>query len=198
MLAYILWHWPFDDVSSLAYEATLAKFHQSLLASAVPGFQESIVFRATGTTWAPPGARVYEDWYLLEGSGAMDPLNEAAVSQVSKLSHDNTALAAAGAAGGLYQLKLGRPKLDTCRFVSWITKPRGTGYEEFYRMVEPWTARPDASLWRRQMVLGPTPEFALVSPAPLLAEPTGEDTGNLGNSEVVPVNLELVWKKPRE
>ena len=187
MLAYLLWHWPFDDVSTETYEGSLARFHQSLLASAIPGLQESFVFRSQGVGWTPPGARVYEDWYLLEGSAAMDPLNDAAVSEVSKPSHDNTAHAAAGAAGGLYQLKLGQPSLDICRWVSWIAKPRGMGYEEFYHAIAPWTSQPQVSLWRRQMVLGPTPEFAMLSvaaPGPML------------NLEVLQVELEPVWKNP--
>jgi hypothetical protein len=41
------------------------------------------------------------------------------------------------------------------------------GYPELYERLKPWTDRPEVSLWRRMMVLGPAPEFCLVAPAEL-------------------------------
>jgi hypothetical protein len=38
-------------------------------------------------------------------------------------------------------------------------------YPELYQRLRPWTDRPDVSLWRRMMVLGPAPEFCLVTPS---------------------------------
>ncbi len=185
MLTYILWHWPFPEVSAESYENNLGEFHRSLAASKIPGFRGSVVFRNSGVPWAGSDQRSYEDWYLLDGSAAMDELNEAAVSAVSKLSHDNTARGTAGAAGGLYRLQTGKPNATDCRFVSWLAKPQGTGYEEFYAGVQTWTSQAGVSLWRRQMVLGPTPEFGMFST---------EQPGLPSGLAVVSVELELVWK----
>ena len=184
MLAYILWHWPFPEVQTQDYESSLVEFHQSLTESTIPGFIESITFRSRGAPWLGSGERGYEDWYLLDGSAAIDLLNEALVSTASKLAHDTTAHAAAGAAAGLYQLQKGEPAGSACRFASWLAKPPGTTYEEFYAGVLPWTSQPEVSLWRRQMVLGPTPEFGVFSPRQL------ELPSNLLAASV---ELELVW-----
>ena len=42
---------------------------------------------------------------------------------------------------------------------------RGTSYGEFYARIEPWTSASQTSLWRRQLVLGPTPEFCVLGRA---------------------------------
>ena len=184
MLAYVLWHWPLPQVAPDHYESSLIEFHQSLNTTKVQGFSQSIVFRSHGAPWTGQGQRGYEDWYLLEESAALDRLNEAAVSGGSKEPHDTTAHAVAGAAGGLFQLQSGRPDAENHRFVSWLAKPRGTSYDDFYSSLQPWTGRPGVSIWRRQMVLGPTPEFGIVSPDRL-------DLPSI--LEVTSVELELVW-----
>ena len=184
MLTYILWHWPFPEVNSQDYETGLAEFHKSLNATEIQGFKQSVVFRDRGATWTGAEDRGYEDWYILEGSAAMDVLNEAAVSEARKLAHDNVAHAAGGAIAGLYNLQQGQVAIESCRFAFWLTKPKGTGYEEFYQLVRPWTERPGVSLWRRQMVLGPTPEFGLFTPERLSLP------SNLQSAEV---ELEPVW-----
>jgi hypothetical protein len=184
VLVYILWHWPFPEVHTELYEGSLSDFHRSLVASKPQGFKQSCVFHSRGAPWAGASDRGYEDWYLLDGSTALDKLNDAAISQVSKGPHDIVAHAAAGAVGGLYQLKKGEPAMTGCRFAYWLVKPRGTGYEEFYTLLEPWTELAGVSLWRRQMVLGPTPEFGLFSPQNLMLP---------SNLQALAVQLELVW-----
>ena len=117
----------------------------------VDGFRGSATFRIEGASWMGSGRQAYEDWYLLDGSYAMDPLNEAAVSGARKQPHDAAAHAATDGAGGLYQLRSGEPGMDA-RLVVWFSKPSVVGYPEFYGRIEPWTERPNTSLWRRQMV----------------------------------------------
>ena len=39
-------------------------------------------------------------------------------------------------------------------------------YPALYKELEPWTSRPDTSLWRRFLVLGPPPEFSLLARSP--------------------------------
>ena len=55
---------------------------------------------------------------------------------------------------GVYALRRGAAQpVDMGRAV-WFGKPAGTSYAEFYDQLGERN-----SLWRRQMVLGPTPEF---------------------------------------
>ena len=48
-----------------------------------------------------------------------------------------------------------------------FAKPAGVAYADLYEMLDQWTSLPGVSLWRRMMVLGPPPEFCLVTPIPL-------------------------------
>ncbi len=38
-------------------------------------------------------------------------------------------------------------------------------YADLYERLQPYSHRPDSSLWRRMMVLGPPPEFCLLAPS---------------------------------
>lgn len=162
MLAYLFWHWPKHHVETGAYEQSLGLFHKTLASVALDSFYGSVVFRVKGTPWVSLEPRVYEDWYLLEGSFALDLLNEAAVSGSCREPHEEAARAAAGGVGGLYRLKSGEPTVAESHFATWLTKPPGTSYQDFYSRIEPWTSRSGPSLWQRQMVLGPAPEFCLL------------------------------------
>ncbi len=163
MLAYIFWHQPWGEIESGDYEQRLAGFHETLAAADLEGFHGSSTFRVEGARWLVSGSRGYEDWYLLEGSYAMDPLNEFAVSGGRKDPHDRVAGASTNGAGGLYRLRSGLCNVIEASRATWLTKPRGTGYEEFYAGIKPWTDNPETSLWRRQMVLGPAPEFCVLA-----------------------------------
>jgi len=54
---------------------------------------------------------------------------------------------------------------------AWFPKPRGMSYDELYRLVEPLVTA-GRSLWRRQMVLGPPPEFGLLAPGSITLPPS--------------------------
>lgn len=162
MLAYLFWHRPKTDVETSVYESYLKGFHETLATIDVDGFQGSATFRVDGASWIGSGRQAYEDWYFLDGSYAMDPLNEAAVSGARKAPHDAAAHAATDGAGGLYRLRSGSPGTEA-NLAVWFSKPPEVRYPEFYERIEPWTERTDTSLWRRQMVLGPAPEFCLLT-----------------------------------
>ena len=140
------------------------KFHNSLASSKPNGFQYSVVFQIKGAPWIGENAVGYEDWYLVEDSCALDVLNDAAISHAHKESHDRVAQRAAGGAGGLYRFRTGRVDVRQSYFAAWLSKPTGTSYEMFYDSLSGWTSQPGVGLWGRQMVLGPTPEFCLLSP----------------------------------
>jgi hypothetical protein len=182
VLAYIFWHHPRPEVDLAEYERSLRSFHHALAESGVEGFVRSDSFRLRGAPWINDGGDSYADWYLVEGSFALDPLNDVAVSGARRLGHDEAARASARGVGGLYRLVEGEAALDGGAAEMWLTKPRTTPYEQFYEWARP-RAREGGGLWRRQMVLGPAPEFCLVT-ASAAAPPAAFDPIAVNRSEL--------------
>jgi hypothetical protein len=151
MLAYVFAHWPADAARSGAYEEQLLAFHRALEHAGSEGFLSSVVFRVEVG---------YEDWYLVEGSFALDSLNGAAVSLRMRSAHDAVAHAAGGGQGSLFRLRSGVPGWESGE-VAWLSKPPAESYADFYARFAP-----DAVLWRRQMVLGGPTEFLLEGDPP--------------------------------
>ncbi len=153
MLGYVFFHRPGPQAGTIAYEAALRSFHASLKATRPPGFLGSGSYRIGGG---------YADWYMVANSAALDPLNEAAVGDRARSSHDMVAGMSTDGAGKLFTLVSGEPRTES-GFETRFSKPRGMTYSELYERLRDITARPDVSLWRRMMVLGPAPEFCLTS-----------------------------------
>lgn len=164
MLGYVFWHWPSESLPVDDYEKALAGFHRELSAVGSEGFLRSAAFRAEPLPWLAPG-RGYEDWYLVSGSYALDPLNEMAVSPALARAHDVPAHAAGGGAGGLYRLLSGDEPLGP--LATWLSKPKAMRYPEFYERAAAFSEGPVRSFWRRQLVFGPATEFLLVSAEPI-------------------------------
>jgi len=171
MLAYVFWHWPQSTVEAETYLAHLESFHRTLAANSPHGFHRSAVFRIEDADWLQTRGAAYEEWYLLDNSAAMDPLNEAAVSGACEQPHNLVAREAAGVTGGLYRLRSGREVLTEARFAVWLAKPDGVSYKSFYESLEPLTSEPNVALWGRQMTLGPTAEFCIHSHTPIQLPP---------------------------
>ena len=167
MLAYVFWHWPQPSIARGAYEDHLREFQQTLAANKSSGFQESVVFRIRGASWLNTSDEVYEEWYLLDDSAAMDPLNEAAVSGACEEPHNRVAREAADGTGGLYRLREGVENLSDAKFAIWLSKPAGVSYKTFYADLQSLTSQPGVALWGRQMTLGPTTEFCIHSQTPI-------------------------------
>ena len=163
MLAYVFWHWPRPEIERGQYVDHLIEFHRALAANGPPGFRESVVFRIQNANWLKTESEAYEEWYLLDDSAAMDPLNFAAVSGACEEPHNRVARAAADGTGGLYRLRAGTAVLSQAKFASWVSKPQGISYKEFYAGLEQLTSQPGVALWGRQMTLGPTTEFCIHS-----------------------------------
>lgn len=154
MLAYVFWHWPTARSGDKeAYVRAQRRFHSSLADLRPEGFVRSWSYELSGAPWLSKSPQ-YEDWYLLEGSAALDILNAAAVSAPIRAEHD-AAAAGAGGLGGLYALRSGVP-LPAPGPARWFAKPAGESYQHLYERLPA-----DAVVWRRQMVLGPAPEFVL-------------------------------------
>ncbi|MFL5496090.1 MAG: hypothetical protein ACJ8DC_17025 [Gemmatimonadales bacterium] len=164
-LAYVFWHWRRAEVSEASYVELQRRFHAALAAAPPIGFLGSHSAAVRGVSWAAAGADAYEDWYLVEGTAALDPLNQAAVTASRQAAHDAAASAAHGGTAGLYRLRRGR--LAVHRTAAWFAKPEGMSYDELYVALESPVLRTGGALWGRQMVLGPTPEFCLHTPEPV-------------------------------
>ncbi|HSE34105.1 MAG TPA: hypothetical protein VLA93_21205 [Pyrinomonadaceae bacterium] len=162
MLAYVFWHWPQPGVDRAAYEANLLTFHKTLTTHKPPGFLSSTVFSIEAANWLEATGPVFEDWYLMENSAAMDRLNDGAVTGVCEQPHNVVAKEAAGGTAGLYRLRQGTGNLSNKRVAVWFSKPAGVSYKDFFAQLSEENL-PGTSLWQRQMTLGPTTEFCMLS-----------------------------------
>ena len=166
MLAYVFWHWPRPDVPRDEYERRQRAFHASLARSGAAGFLRSTSAGVTGAPWANGGRDAYEDWYLVEGSAALDPLNDAAVSAARERPHADAAAVAAGGTAGLYRLRLG-DALARPTHATWFEKPADRSHARLLEELRPIVERGGMALWCRQMVLGPSPELCLHGETPV-------------------------------
>lgn len=138
LLAYVFRHRARAGADAVEYKAGLVAFHRSLRAESPAGFRRSLSCRVEAAPWIAGGdaAGGYEDWYVVDDSAALDPLNAAAVSGARRGPHDR---AAAGAA-------------------AW---PEGMRYAEFEARLRGWIGE-QAAVWQRQMVLGPASEYCVL------------------------------------
>jgi hypothetical protein len=171
MLAYLFWHRPYSTTTAQQYEEALLRFQQHLRQQDPPGFHGSGSFRVAALPWLGNRAG-YEDWCLLDGSWALDPLNSFAVAGPVTSAHDAAAAQMEEGYGGLYALVWGEPVLAERSTAIWLTRPRGIQWRLVLDTVR--QQFPQTTLWRRQMVLGPGKEFALmVPPGVNVATPSG-------------------------
>lgn len=153
MLAYLFFHRAAPGVDVAGYEQGLRRFHEALAQGRTPGFVSSRTYRVEG---------MYCDWYLVENSAALDGLNDAAVTGARSTPHDAVARHAVHGTGKLMKLVTGDADPELAYEVRF-SKPAGMSYPDFYGRLKPWNDRRGVSLWRRMMVLGPPPEFCLLS-----------------------------------
>jgi hypothetical protein len=174
-IAYVFWHAAPEDATAPVtetYEDGLRRFSAALAAVHSPGFLGHASYRIGGTPWMPgPG---YEDWAWLEGSWALDELNRRAVEGEAKAPHDAVAAATRhGGYGALYYLVAGEAATPGDSRVVWTSRPRGVAWRDVMPGIVRSASAP-VSVWRRQMVLGPSTEFAVIGPpAFTLALPEG-------------------------
>ena len=165
MLAYVFWHRPLDDSAVDVYERAQIAFHRSLAHTPPAGFAGSACYRAAELPWLHAAAGGYEDWYFVEDYTALGVLNEAAVGRGHHSTHDAVARRFGAGAGGLYGLIEGSPRLDGTTVV-WVARPPGSERRALGELLGDGMDPRHASLWRRQLVFGPAPEFCLLAPEP--------------------------------
>jgi hypothetical protein len=160
MLAYLFWHEPKPDVDEDRYVALLRRFHDALAAAPPPAFVCSWSVRLDAAPWDGGPSRPFEDWYVVEDWAALGTLNDGAVRAPRKDAHDTIAALATNGAGGLYALQHG--SLDgPAAWAGWVAKPAGDAYETFEPALQ--AAAGTGAVLRRQMVLGPAPEYAVLA-----------------------------------
>ena len=179
MLAYVFWHRPREGTPADAYEHAQLAFHRSLARARPVGMRCSAVFKLDEVPWAVQraddeardrGQPGYEDWYLLEDFAALGVLNEAAVGRGHRTTHDEAARRFGGGAGGLYALVEGcRSDSGERRYAARRGQCRDLGRAagggaaaELGELLGDGMDPRHASLWRRQLVLGPASEFCLL------------------------------------
>jgi hypothetical protein len=192
VLAYLFWHRPRDPETRAEYEQAQVAFHRSLARTPPAGFRSSAVFRVASLPWpwsaaaaqerAPEdGLGGYEDWYLIEDYTALGVLNEAAVGRGHRTPHDALAGRLGAGAGGLYGLIEGQAPSSLGRQTRtvWVSRPPGAAKRDLRElladMLADGAAAGTASLWRRQFVLGPAPEYCLLHGGGEAGEDAGDD-----------------------
>jgi hypothetical protein len=149
VLAYIFWHRPYPQIEERTYEESIMRFYGELGNHPPPGFLGASSFAIGAVPWIG-GERGYEDWCLLEGSWAMDPLNGFAISGPRQPSHDHVAAQMAEGAGGLYTYAGGEILRTPQSTVYWLTRPRGIHWQaDIAPLRDRWR---DVVVWRRQML----------------------------------------------
>jgi hypothetical protein len=176
VLAYLFWHRPLESSDVAAYEQAQMGFHRSLHRAPPVGLCGSAVVRVAQLPWVPAqGADrgAYEDWYVVEDYAALGVLNGAAVGRGHRTAHDEAARLLGAGAGGLYALVEGeRSEVGECAGLEsigqashavWVARPPGSKHGIVGELLGDGMDRRHASLWRRQLVLGPAPEYCLLA-----------------------------------
>ena len=170
--AYLFWHRPFAELAQAAYETALTDFHRELVKRSCPGFRGSATYRISETPWLD-GRPGYEDWNFVESSAALDPLNRMAVAPDMWEVHAGISSKTDVGHGGIYYHLLGEADPRPLTRTAWLKRPRGIRYEAPLQALAEQPAGP-VSVWRKQMVLGPGFEFALLHDDPaMLGLPEG-------------------------
>jgi hypothetical protein len=144
LLAYLFWHRPGPEVERAEYEEAQRGFHSELETRSASFRVEELPFDSG------PG---YEDWYLVDDWGSLGELNEAAVDPVRRPAHDLAAADAAAGWGGVYRLVRGSAEIPVG--TEWHDKPPLIPTQTFLADL------PETTIWRRELALGPAPEFCV-------------------------------------
>lgn len=163
MISYVFWHRAREGVTTQAYERAAERFHRSLRHAPPAGFRRSALVRIGSAPWLD-GEGWYEDWHLLDDFASLGVLNEAAVSTGHLSAHEQVASRCGEGLGALYRLIEGCESL-AFPLATWVSVPPGTGAGALTLadMLVDGMDREHASLWRRQLALGPGPEHCLLS-----------------------------------
>lgn len=165
MYAYVFWHAAPANIASGEYQKTLLHFGRALATLKIPGLLNNASYSIGEIPWlGEPG---YEDWAWLQSLSVLEPLNERAVVGPMEKPHRAIAqLTRHGGFGALFSLVAGTHEVPGDSKVIWVSRPRGLQWREVMPAIIK-SANADVAVWRRLMVLGPSPEFAIIGPPAL-------------------------------
>jgi hypothetical protein len=168
VLAYLFWHRPREGADVERYEQAQLAFHRSLARSAPAGLRASTISKVAGLPYGEQGddGAGYEDWYLLEDFAALGVLGEAAVGRGHRTAHDHAASAFGAGSAGLYGLVEGESVdqgIRSATLAVWVARPVGSTPGTCAELLGDGMEPGRASVWRRQLVLGPAPEFCVLA-----------------------------------
>lgn len=112
MLAYLFWHAAPEGAVVAQYEETVVRFGSALAEARIPGFLGNASDAISGTPWMPETG--CEDWAWLEGSWALDGLNERAAA--------GQRLAAPDGARPVDRVRAGRRTRDNARAAARLAR----------------------------------------------------------------------------
>jgi hypothetical protein len=164
LLAYLFWHRAAEGVPAERYEAAQQRLHRSLAARPPEGYAGSARFRAQELPWLEGVGAGYEDWYLVQDWTALGILREAAIAAGHRSAHDAAARQAAVGVGAVYRLAEGRWSPREVRVAVWVTAARGRAEATVAPLLlGDGIDEVGGGLWRRELVLGPAPEYCLLT-----------------------------------
>lgn len=167
MLAYVFWHRPAVDADPDAYERAQLAFHRSLAHRPPEGFHGSACHRAAEVPWLGIDEPGYEDWYLVTDWAALGVLRQSAVSTGHRSVHDAAAHHCGAGMGGVYGLLEGGGQPADARLAVWVTVPPSAAAEDLAPLLlGDGLDRRHAALWRRELALGPAPEYCVLAVSP--------------------------------
>ncbi|MBL8211232.1 MAG: hypothetical protein JNK87_11000 [Bryobacterales bacterium] len=168
-VTYFFWHVPRTGVDEAVYAARLVRFQEELeaLGSGVTGLlADPQSYRLEDVPWMNTGRAVYLDAYPLDSFASMELLNTASVTGPLTQPHADIAALFGSGAGSLYEMRFGLLDPAAVGHGYWFSKPAGMTYDEINAILQPLAINGGA-VFRRLMVLGPSPEFCLLSPEPV-------------------------------
>jgi hypothetical protein len=165
-IAYVFYHRPARGVRRATYERALLSFHDQLARSPTPGFRGSAALRLPHVTWGAARRRpLYVDWYVLGGFGDLGPVRDVAYRPPWVESHRRIAGLFGDGEGGLFAARGTVDPPTAPDLAVWFSSPEGRGKSLLRRW---WTEGPPrGTLWRRQLAVGPSPEFCFFGPGPV-------------------------------
>src|SRR2546421_11645813 len=82
MLTYVFWHQRESKIAREEYQERLVAFHRILRERQPQGFLFSMILEMAQLPWMEEGREAYEDWYIVENSAALDPLDDVAANRI--------------------------------------------------------------------------------------------------------------------
>jgi len=173
VLAYLFWHRPEPGADREEYERAQERFHRSLAQRPPDGFRASLALHVSELSWLSGEGPGYEDWYVVEDWTALGVLRQAAVGQAHSRAHERAATHSRQGAGAVYRLLDGQLRTLAPSTAVWVQPDRGQDTDDMAAMLLDGASA--GTLWQRELVLGPAPEYCLLAEAP----PAGVAGGRL-------------------